>query len=168
MGALLSLWIFRMEPSNNEIKKRAAQVFSLGVLGEVIGHFTGLTHILSKSSVAIMFLAVLALSLASDHLRKFLSAAPLRFTGGLSYCLYLAHPIVGALIYRQLHGSSLQIKIIRSCLILLASYGVAMLSSKFLERPILKLKRYFDAPMRARHRSESEVVLGPLVEQEVA
>jgi peptidoglycan/LPS O-acetylase OafA/YrhL len=145
MGALLSFWILRANPSSQEIKTQALGVLAGGVICEIICHFLGLTHVMSKSFVALMFAAVLALSLVWEPLCKLLSSAPLRLTGKVSYCLYLVHPVVGNLVYHELHGSSLAMKAARSLLILVLSYSVAFLSWTFFEEPILQLKKYFES-----------------------
>jgi peptidoglycan/LPS O-acetylase OafA/YrhL len=145
MGALLSLWIWRADPSVREMKRTAMFILAGGLTGEVVCHFLGITHIMSKSFVALMFVALLALSLSWEPLKKVLSVAPLRLTGKVSYCLYLAHPLAGALLYHELSGTSLVMRAIRSLLILMLSYSVALLSWTFFERPILSLKRYFES-----------------------
>jgi peptidoglycan/LPS O-acetylase OafA/YrhL len=155
MGALLSFWMFRANPSSRDIKKQAARVFAAGLVGEIVFHFLGLTHIMSKSLVALMFTALLALSMAWGPLCKVLSTAPLRLTGKVSYCLYLAHPVVGDLVYHQLHGSSLAVKTARSLLILALSYSVAFLSWTFFEGPILSLKKYFGSGRPAKGQASS-------------
>jgi peptidoglycan/LPS O-acetylase OafA/YrhL len=143
MGALLSFWFVQANPSSREIKRKAACVLAAGLAGEMVLHFQGLTHIMSKSLVALMFVALLALSLAWNPLCKILSTAPLRLTGKVSYCLYLAHPVVGDLVYHEFHGASLAMKATRSLLILALSYAVAFLSWNCFETPILNLKKYF-------------------------
>ena len=128
MGALLSFWIFRASPPGDEVKRQAIRMLAAGFAGEIICHFLGFTHVMSKSLVATMFTAVLALSLAWEPLARVLSTPILRQTGKISYCLYLAHPVVGALVYHQLHGSSTTTKVARSLLIIVLSYSVAFLS----------------------------------------
>jgi peptidoglycan/LPS O-acetylase OafA/YrhL len=155
MGALLSFWIFRVKPASHVIKRQAVRVIAAGMIGEIICHFLGFTHILSKSLVAVMFTAVLALSLAWEPLCKVLSTAPLRLTGKVSYCLYLAHPVVGDLVYHQLHGSSLATKAIRSLLIVVLSYLVSFLSWDLFEAPILNLKKYFEDNRVSRNQVSS-------------
>jgi peptidoglycan/LPS O-acetylase OafA/YrhL len=143
MGALLAFWLVQANPSIREIKRKAARVLAAGLAGETVFHFLGLTHIMSKSLVALMFAALLALSLAWDPLRKILSMAPLRLTGKVSYCLYLAHPVICDLVYREFRGASLAMKAARSLLILVLSYAVASLSWTCFEAPILSFKKYF-------------------------
>jgi peptidoglycan/LPS O-acetylase OafA/YrhL len=155
MGALLSFWMFRANPSSHEIKRQAVRMLAAGLAGEIICHFLGLTHIMSKSLVALMFAALLALSLAWEPLCKVLSAAPLRLTGKVSYCLYLAHPVVGDLVYHELHGSSLAMKTGRSLLTFALSYAVAFLSWTFFERPILSLKKYFGSSRASKDHASS-------------
>ena len=156
MGALLSFWIVRLKPSSHVIKKQAVRVVAAGMIGEIICHFMGFTHILSKSLVAMMFTAVIALSLVWEPLCKILSTAPLRFTGKVSYCLYLSHAVVGDLVYHQLHGSSLATKAIRSILIMVLSYLVSFMSWDLFEAPILSLKKYFEGNRFSRNEVSAE------------
>jgi peptidoglycan/LPS O-acetylase OafA/YrhL len=144
MGALLSFWLFCAKPSGQDIKRQAVRVLAAGLTGEIICHFLGLTHILSKSLVALMFTAVLALSLVSKPLCALLSLRPLRLTGKVSYCLYLAHPVIGDLVFHELNGPTIAMKATRSLLIIALSYSAAFLSWTFFESPILSLKKYFD------------------------
>jgi peptidoglycan/LPS O-acetylase OafA/YrhL len=144
MGALLSFWLFSAKPSTQNINRQAVWVLGVGLAGEIICHFLGLTHILSKSLVALMFTAVLALSLVWEPLCKLLSLRPLRLTGKVSYCLYLAHPVIGDLVYHEFHGPTIAMKATRSLLIIALSYSAAFLSWTFFESPILSLKKYFE------------------------
>jgi peptidoglycan/LPS O-acetylase OafA/YrhL len=145
MGALLSFWIFRASPSSHEIKRQAVRVIAAGLAFEIICHFLGFTHVMSKSLVAMMFTAVLALSLAWEPLSRVLSTPILRLTGKVSYCLYLAHPVVGDLVLHELHGSGATTEAVRSLLIIVLSYSVAFLSWNLFEAPILSLKKYFES-----------------------
>jgi peptidoglycan/LPS O-acetylase OafA/YrhL len=156
MGALLSLWCFATKPSARKIKSRAVCFFTAGAAGELICHFLGLTHVMSKSFVALMFTALLALSLAWEPLGKVLSGSPLRLTGKVSYCLYLAHPVIGALVFYKMRGSSLGNSVLRSILIIVLSYLVAWLSWTLFEAPILSLKKYFESRFPSRNASPSK------------
>lgn len=151
MGALFSLWRSAANPSARKIKRRALYLFAAGATGEIICHFLGLTHVMSKSFVALMFTAILALSLAWEPVGRVLSIAPLRLTGKVSYCLYLAHPVIGALVYHKMKGSSLANSASRSFLIIVLSYLVAWLSWRFFEAPILGLKKYFESRFPSRN-----------------
>ena len=68
-----------------------------------------------------------------------LGLAPLRLTGKVSYRLYLAHPIVGALIHYEVNGS-----------------GLAARAWTFFESPILSLKKYFTSYGPPKHHSSSD------------
>jgi peptidoglycan/LPS O-acetylase OafA/YrhL len=155
MGALLSLWLSEAKPSAREIRSKAFYFFAAGTAGEIICHFLGLTHVMSKSFVALMFAAIVALSLAWEPLGKVLSVAPLRLTGRVSYCLYLVHPVIGALIYYGIKGSSLANSLSRSFLIIVLSYLVAWLSWTFFEGPILGLKQYFESRFPSKNGAPS-------------
>ena len=163
MGALLSLWCFATTPSTRTIKSRALYFFAAGAIGEIVCHFLGLTHVMSKSFVALMFTAILALSLAWEPLGKMLSIAPLRLTGRVSYCLYLAHPVIAAVVYQKMKGVSLADSASRSFLILILSYLVAWLSWTLFESPILGLKKYFESRFPSRNAAPSnELTSAPL------
>jgi peptidoglycan/LPS O-acetylase OafA/YrhL len=155
MGALLSLWLSAANPSAREIKNKALCFFAAGAGGEIICHLLGFTHVMSKSFVALMFAAILALSLAWEPLSRALSIAPLRLTGKVSYCLYLAHPVIGALVYHQIKGSGLAIGASRSFLIVVLSYLVAFLSWTFFEAPILRLKKHFEGRFPSKKQAPS-------------
>ncbi len=155
MGALLSLWRFAANPSARHLMKRALYLLAGGATGEIICHFLGLTHIMSKSFVALMFTAILALSLAWEPLGKMLSIAPLRLTGRFSYCLYLVHLAIGELVFFKMRGSSLANSASRSFLIMALSYLAAWISWTFFESPILGLKKYFESRFPSRNAETS-------------
>jgi len=87
----------------------------------------------------------------------------LRLTGRASYCLYLAHPVIAALLYQKMKGSSLPNSASRSFLILILSYLVAWLSWTLFESPILGLKKYFENRFPSRQAAPStELTSAPL------
>ena len=85
----------------------------------------------------------------------------LRYTGKVSYCLYLSHMIICLVVMQWMPGSSGGIRAFRIGLILVGSYGFASLSWYLFERPILTLKRYFDQ----NNSSTNKGVRGALVAQ---
>lgn len=145
MGAILSIWIFQSGPSDALIRKYALRVITLAGLGEIFGLLVHISHYVDKSFVGLAFTGLLALSLVWNPLSALLSIWPLRQTGKISYCLYLVHPSIGAVLYYEMHGASIVQKIVRSTLIILLSYLLSVASWKLFEQPILRLKRYFES-----------------------
>jgi peptidoglycan/LPS O-acetylase OafA/YrhL len=145
MGALLALWLATCKPQRREIKNRALIVIAFGLCGEVIGLVTGARHVLQVTMVSAIFTGLLALALVSNGLTRILSTPVLRFTGKVSYCLYLSHTIVCLLVLHLISGMGWTSRVIRIVIILAASYGVATLSWHLIENPALKLKRHFES-----------------------
>jgi peptidoglycan/LPS O-acetylase OafA/YrhL len=67
------------------------------------------------------------------------------YTGTISYGLYLLHKIPFDALQVL---SPIRWPILEFCAGLLASYAAAILSWHVLERPFLKMKRFFDSPAR--------------------
>jgi peptidoglycan/LPS O-acetylase OafA/YrhL len=74
-------------------------------------------------------------------------------SGDLSYCIYLIHLSVGDGYQYLLHAFGIDplaafgpagLLIIRSVAILGSTFCLALLSRRFLEQPVLRLKRYFE------------------------
>lgn len=79
---------------------------------------------------------------------RLLSWAPLRRVGVVSYCIYLVHPVVHLVLQAALRGSLDGMPVlVRQALVygvvVAISMGVAELSWRHFERPILGLKRHF-------------------------
>lgn len=157
MGALVSLWIFAISPSAQQIRKKALVVAACVVALAVVTHMIGGSQALNKSIVAGAFTGMLMLSLAWVPLSKALSIAPLRETGKLSYCLYLVHPSVGSVLFYEMGGGDLRTRLLRSFLLLTLSYLIAYLSWRFFESPILSLKRYFESAKPTKPAEATEV-----------
>ena len=108
-------------------------VLSSVVLAAVVA--TPLRKILAHSLTSTAFASALLVVLYGTHLARALSWTPLRYIGNISYCLYLVHlPAVMALRH-YVHNR------IALCGVAFGvSIGVAELSRRFFEGPILSLK----------------------------
>lgn len=98
--------------------------------------------------------------------RSWLTAPMLRTIGRYSYCLYLVHyPIffvwnrLRALDHLLAHFPSAVSEVIYLLVPILIAFGVAALSDRFFEGPILALKRYFSI---RRHEAADEPALSRL------
>jgi len=153
MGGLLAIWTVTHPSWRVTAPGKMWSILSLAVLAEVICHFAGLTHYLSKTIVSAAFTGLLALGLHSDPLIRTLSNRALCFLGRVSYCIYLAHPIVAAMVLMVWPGAGFGIRLLRATAIGVVSFAIAALSWRFFEEPILRLKKYVppaDAQCEAR------------------
>jgi peptidoglycan/LPS O-acetylase OafA/YrhL len=100
------------------------------------------------TAVALAFTSLVGLALYPGVLSRFLSGLALTTTGRYSYCIYLIHlPLImhaNHFIPQRLpagrwHTPSV---IATACVEFLVVFGIASLSYKFIEDPILSLKRY--------------------------
>lgn len=90
---------------------------------------------------------LIAVAWRSTRLTAPLRSKFARRIGALSYCLYLIHLALldgYMVVFRHYVPTGLTFSqlLLRALLVLCASYGLAMLSQRFLERPALSLKRY--------------------------
>jgi peptidoglycan/LPS O-acetylase OafA/YrhL len=72
-----------------------------------------------------------------------------RLSGDLSYCLYLVHMTVGDLYQEAVRRLGIDFGsygdvVVRSVVMVAVSFGLALVSRKYLEQPALRLKRYFE------------------------
>jgi peptidoglycan/LPS O-acetylase OafA/YrhL len=145
MGALLSVWITLKTPTAEKVTRVAAAMIGLAVLGAVISYYTGAIHIMISSFASVIFTSITALSLESRWLIGILNHSVLRYTGKISYCLYLCHTIVGYLIFTIYPHDDLTTGVLRTGLILLTSYAIATASWFGFESQILRLKPFFES-----------------------
>lgn len=162
-GALLALW-FRSPFAS---KRRSFALAGACVAACVVVTVAGLPFGILSKTVAGMSLrytqATLVFSagmLVAITARSTSLTAPLRMnfarlTGDLSYCLYLIHLAICdayMAVFRHFvpQGLSFADVMLRAAVVLTVSYGLALLSRRFLERPFLSLKRYLnDGPLRS-------------------
>jgi peptidoglycan/LPS O-acetylase OafA/YrhL len=160
LGALLAIWVRSPKPIRVNSYRLTAVFVGLSVLITIIGAPFGLMQrgaigtALRFNQAQFVFAAFLlaALILQGTRLTAFLRTPFARLSGSLSYCIYLIHLALGdgyqAVVHRfNLHPSVLfgdfGEVIVRGAVVILASFGLAMLSKKYLEEPVLRLKRYF-------------------------
>jgi peptidoglycan/LPS O-acetylase OafA/YrhL len=169
-GALLALW-FR---SPFESKRRSLLLAGACIAASLIVTVAGLPfHIMSRSvaglalrgtQAMLVFDALMLVAIAgrSTGLTAPLRARFARLTGELSYCLYLIHLSLWdgyMAIFRRYvpEGFTFSQLMLRAVVVLAASYGLAMLSRRFLEQPFLSLKRYFsEGTIRVRAAQVSD------------
>jgi peptidoglycan/LPS O-acetylase OafA/YrhL len=112
---------------------------------------------LTFASVLFFGLVCFALGLGEREAKVFANA-PLILLGDLSYCLYLVHQMVfwgwdhwlGALRMGSFAARPLAYFLVRLAVCFAISILIALLSRKFVERPILSLKRYFPANRKTK------------------
>jgi peptidoglycan/LPS O-acetylase OafA/YrhL len=143
IGGLIAIWVSSQKPSKMVVLKTSSLVFLSAVFLELVCYHFRLIQYFNKTIVSFAFGAVLLAVLRSERLATLLSAGFLQFTGRISYCLYLCHLIVAAIAVEVIKGAGPLARIGRCIAIIVISYGVATLSWKFLEEPVLRLKRYF-------------------------
>ena len=163
-GAMLAVW-FRSPLAS---QRRSLIAAAASVAAAVAITITGLPFGIMAKTVAGMSLrsnqatlVYVAGMLVAVSRRSTWLTAPLRWpfarlTGDLSYCLYLIHLALldgYMVVFRHYVPTGLTFPqlLLRAVVVLSASYGLALLSRRFFERPILSLKRYLnDSPGRAK------------------
>lgn len=143
IGGLIAIWISVRKPAKNLILMTSGFVMLSAVVFQIISYFAGVTHYVSKTILSAAFGAALLAVMESRVLARLVSSHWLRYTGKVSYCLYLCHLIVAGIAVEIVPGISPVIRGARSVLIVVASYAFAAISWKLFEEPILKLKKYF-------------------------
>jgi peptidoglycan/LPS O-acetylase OafA/YrhL len=154
-GALLAIW-FR---SPLATQRRSLIAAGLSLAAALAITIAGLPfHILEKTVAGMSLrynqatLVYCAGMLLVISWRGAWLTAPLRWrfarlTGDLSYCLYLIHLALldgYMVVFRHYvpSGFTLAQLLLRAVVVLSASYGLALLSRRYFERPILSLRRY--------------------------
>jgi peptidoglycan/LPS O-acetylase OafA/YrhL len=104
-------------------------------------------------------LIIASVLMPSSRLALTLSSSPLRFLGKYSYALYIVHqPVAFALAEyapkEPLGDSGLAAGVLFFVVTNSVSVGIAMLSWRTLEAPLLSLKRYFESPGPGMPRSQ--------------
>ena len=153
-GAMLAVW-FR-SPSASQRRSLIAAAVAITVAGLPFGIMskTVASMSLRYNQATLVYVAGMLVAIAW---RSTWLTAPLRWpfarlTGDLSYCLYLIHLALldgYMVVFRHYVPTGLTFPqlLLRAVVVLSASYGLALLSRRFFERPILSLKRYLtDTP----------------------
>jgi peptidoglycan/LPS O-acetylase OafA/YrhL len=145
-GALLATAVYRW-PDIAKLRNplRIASITS-AALFLWLAHFNLLPQF-GYTVVILGFTSLIGLALYPGIISRFLSLPALITTGRYSYCIYLIHPILimhGSHLYRWLPMGRWRIPsaIAAACIEFLIVFGVAALSYRFIESPILSLKRY--------------------------
>jgi len=161
LGAILAMWVRSPYFDRRSAWKLAGFLVGFSLLVTVIGIPFGIMETKSVAASALrytqaqfFFGAAMALALAYRG-TPFTALLRTRFTkivAGLSYCLYLIHVAMGEGYYWILrkmafndvaHFGIQGAVAVRLVVIGAMAFTVAALSKKFLEDPMLKLKRYF-------------------------
>ncbi len=155
LGAMLSLWArseYRDRKSGNKV---AIALLSLLVILCLVGAHFGLFGTKTVAAVALrytqaylVFGALFVLTLTNRNTRwtSLLRNKFLQLIGALSYCLYLVHLSVGdGYVYLMNHQSLIRVGptatvLLRGGVVLSISFGIALLSRKYLEGPFMSLK----------------------------
>jgi peptidoglycan/LPS O-acetylase OafA/YrhL len=163
-GALLAVW-FRSPLAS---QRRSLIAAAASIAAAIAITIAGLPFGIMAKTVAGMSLrynqatlVYVAGMLVAVSWRSTWLTAPLRWpfarlTGELSYCLYLIHLALldGYMaVFRHYAPTGLTFSqlLLRAVVVLSASYGLALVSRRFFERPILSLKRYLtDTPGRGK------------------
>jgi peptidoglycan/LPS O-acetylase OafA/YrhL len=158
MGALLAIWVRSGRANRRTSLKFAAGLVALAIVISIAGQPFGIMSrgsVLRYTQAALVFAGIV---LAAIALRGSVYCAPLRWwfaklSGDLSYCIYLIHLGVGDA-YQYLMAACgidqvavfgpLGSVIARAFFIITASFAIALASRRFLEKPVLQLKRYFE------------------------
>lgn len=161
LGALMAVWVRSSHACLRNSFRLAALLVGLAVLITIIGAPFGLLHTQGVLGTALRFtqaqfsfasFLLVALTLQGTWLTTGLRSFLARLSGSLSYSVYLIHLAIGdgyqALVrHFDLHPNlvfgGLGEIIVRGVFIILASFGIALLTKKYLEEPFLRLKRFF-------------------------
>jgi peptidoglycan/LPS O-acetylase OafA/YrhL len=140
-GALLALTIRREDFAPAKYVKAAWGLFAVAWVCAFLSEYLG-ARWLSFSLVAVGATSFIFLALHSEQplLRAILRNRFLIFTGTISYGLYLLHKIPGD-VAETLHFDQHPAVILP--VVFAGSYGLAVLSWNFLEKPFLRWKRFF-------------------------
>lgn len=163
MGAFLALWFRSRYYNRGSAWTMAGVLIGATLLITLLGRPYGIMNVksvlgtaLHYSQVAFVFAGLLAVAVAhqGSAFTALLRSRAARITSDLSYCIYLIHLTVGDLYYRILNafrfddfsrlGTAGSI-VLRIIVVGAFTFGLAVLSKKFLEDPFLRLKRYFES-----------------------
>ena len=161
LGAILAMWVRSKYFNRAGAWKLAGFLVGFSLLVTVLGQPFGLSQAKTVAASALrytqaqfFFAAAMAMALAyrGTGATAFLRTRFAKFTAGLSYCIYLIHLSLGDGYYGLLHWMGFNdvahfgipgAVAVRFLVIGAATFGLAALSKRYLEDPVLKLKRYF-------------------------
>jgi peptidoglycan/LPS O-acetylase OafA/YrhL len=161
LGALAAIWIRSSYASPRNTYRLACLLVGVIIAMTIIGAPFGILHTRSVLGSALRYtqaqfpfaaFLLLALVLQGTWLTAGLRNPLARLSGSLSYCLYLIHfALRDAFQFLKRYfgirfgvaSGGLGEIFVRGAFIILASFGIAMLTKKYLEKPFLRLKRFF-------------------------
>jgi len=177
-GAAMAIWARSKYCERSMARRLATALVGALALISLAGARFGLFGTKTVASAALRYTQadlgfaaffILVLVYRGTNWTSFLRSRFMQLSGALSYCLYLIHFSLGDairyLIKHQhvVHFSPAVAILVRGALILITSFGIALLSRKYLEEPFLALKDRFT--FRANPKpSETEMAAGPVVE----
>ncbi|MBI1735581.1 MAG: acyltransferase [Candidatus Rokubacteria bacterium] len=158
VGALLAVWVRSRFNEYGRSLKLASSLVGLSIAITFAGVPFGILGSGSPFRYTQVQLVFGAFLLAAVTLRGTRWTSPLRgsfakLSGDLSYCMYLIHLCVGDVYEDLVHRAAWQpatmlgpfgAVLLRSIVVVGVSFGLALLSWRFFERPILRLKRHFE------------------------
>jgi peptidoglycan/LPS O-acetylase OafA/YrhL len=144
LGALLAIWKRSGSFDAQLVRKVAPLIFLVSAISACFLLATaaenGMQSVLVYSALNVAAVSLLACALCFRIPILYLS--PMRYTGKISYGLYLLHPIVFGAMGRLLVGANPKLLLFAE---FVAVYCVASLSWYLFERPIMSYKRYFES-----------------------
>jgi peptidoglycan/LPS O-acetylase OafA/YrhL len=161
LGALAAVWIRSPYASPRNCYRLAGLLVGMAIAITVIGVPFDILHTrtvvgtgLRNTQAQLPFVSFLLVALAfqGTRLTAVLRSPLARLSGNLSYCLYLIHFAIGDGYQSLARYFGLRPSVLfgglgsilaRGIFIIVASFGLAILSRKYLEDPFLRLKRYF-------------------------
>jgi peptidoglycan/LPS O-acetylase OafA/YrhL len=154
-GSLAAIWLRSVGCTKSRWRRQALLFVVVGLVGIILARivFHQQSTLISYTFIAMGFAGVLGIALISDAdtslVGRFLSLSWLRYTGRISYGLYLLHMplflLVGAFVRNHWPPThySLLINILGASAQFLIAFVMAAVSWLFLESPILRLKAHF-------------------------
>jgi peptidoglycan/LPS O-acetylase OafA/YrhL len=160
MGALLAVFVRSIFMTRRNCLRLAGSAWLLMVAITVAGwRFGILTNgpvgsALRYTQADLIYTGVLLVAIGAPNLPLvgLFRLRVLTFTGKLSYCLYLIHLSLGDAYQRGLQSFGWDIAInqhpfagilLRLSVLTVLCYGIAWLSFRYFEQPVLRLKRHF-------------------------
>jgi peptidoglycan/LPS O-acetylase OafA/YrhL len=163
-GALLAIWLRSPRCNVRSALRLAGVLFGVlalisaaGVPLGILGSKTLIGSALHYSQASLLFagMMLVAVVLRGSRYTAILRSAPMRVSADLSYCIYLIHLSVGDAYQWALLRSGIDLVAIAGargafltqCVCIVgATFLLAAISKKYLENPVLRLRKFFEAP----------------------
>jgi peptidoglycan/LPS O-acetylase OafA/YrhL len=169
LGALMAIWVRSAWANRRTTLWLSAALMGASVavtLGGIPFGVMSQTSPLRYTQAQLVFAAFLVAAVA---LKGTAVTAPLRWkfaklSGDLSYCIYLVHLSVADAYHYLLQAMGIDplatfgplgLLVVRATALLGCTFGIALLSRRFLEQPMLRLKRYFEYGGARPHASRA-------------